>query len=72
MSILKLIATTASVVSLVYATKYAQQTIAEKMAQTGQYSDAEIQAARLGTILACTDLLGGVLDKLLNTFFKAH
>ncbi|EPG2137967.1 hypothetical protein PPD64_003773 [Providencia stuartii] len=72
MSILKLMATTASVVSLVYATKYAQQTIAEKMAQTGQYSDAEIQAARLGTILVCADLLGGVLDKLLNTFFKAH
>ncbi|EPL6454709.1 hypothetical protein N0G65_001848 [Providencia rettgeri] len=72
MSILKLIATTASVISLVYATQCAQQQIAKKMAQTGQYSDEEIQAARLGTILACADLLGGILDNLLNTFFKAH
>ncbi len=72
MSILKLIATTASVVSLIYTTQCTQQKIAEKMAQTGQYSDEEIQAARLGTILACADLLGGALDKLLNTIFKAH
>lgn len=72
MSILKLVATTTSVVALVYITHSAQKKVTEKMVLAGHYSDAEIQAARLGAVLACTNLLGGSLDKLINSVFKPN
>lgn len=72
MSILKLVATTASVVSVVYVTHCAQKKVVQKMEQAGHYTDSEIQAARLGAVLTCTNLLGGALDKLLSAVFKTH
>lgn len=72
MLILKLVATTTSVVALVYITHSVQKKVIEKMTLAGHYSDTEIQAARLGAVLACTNLLGGSLDRLLNSVFKRH
>lgn len=72
MSIFKLIATSVSVVALVSITYYAQKTVNEQLALEGKYSDTEIQAARLGATLACTTLLGGAIERLLNGLFSDH
>lgn len=72
MSVLKLIATTTSVVALSCVTHYAQKRVAEKMLIEGQFSEAEIQAARLGAVFTCTTLIGGPLDQLLNALFAKH
>ncbi|MEQ5303104.1 hypothetical protein ABN238_02705 [Providencia rettgeri] len=69
MSIFKRIATSVSVVTLVSITYYAQKTVNEQLSLEGEYSDAEIQAARLGATLACTTLLGSAMEKLLNRLF---
>lgn len=70
MSIFKLIATSVSVVTLVSITYYAQKTVNEQLTLEGEYSDAEIQAARLGATLAYTTLLGGAIERLLNGLFS--
>lgn len=70
MSIFKRIATSVSVVTLVSITYYVQQAVNEQLTLEGEYSDAEIQAARLGVTLACTTLLGGAIERLLNGLFS--
>ncbi|MGJ3353148.1 hypothetical protein [Providencia sp. Je.9.19] len=70
MSIFKLIATSVSVVTLVSITYYAQKTVNEQLTLEGEYSDSEIQAARLGATLACTTLLGDAIERLLNGLFN--
>ncbi len=72
MSVLKLIATTTSVVVLSCVAHYAQKKVAEKMLIEGQFSETEIQAAQLGAIFTCTTLIGGPLDQLLNALFAKH
>ncbi|MCK9791566.1 hypothetical protein SGI36_18095 [Providencia rettgeri] len=58
--------------TLVSITYYAQKTVNEQLALEGKYSDTEIQAARLGATLACTTLLGGAIERLLNGLFSDH
>ncbi|MEX9884313.1 hypothetical protein AB7X05_22435 [Providencia rettgeri] len=58
--------------TLVSITYYAQKTVNEQLALEGKYSDTEIQAARLGATLACTTLLGGAIERLLNGLFSNH
>lgn len=70
MSIFKLIATSVSVVTLVSITYYTQKAVNEQLMLEGEYSDSEIQAARIGATLACTTLLGGAIEKLLNGLFS--
>ncbi|WP_272514731.1 MULTISPECIES: hypothetical protein [unclassified Providencia] len=53
-------------------TYYAQKTVNEQLTLEGEYSDTEIQAARLGATLACTTLLGGAIERLLNGLFSDH
>ncbi|MTC61479.1 hypothetical protein GKR50_15925 [Providencia rustigianii] len=72
MSIFKRIATSVSVVALVSITYYAQKNVSEQLALEGEYSDAEIQAARLGATLACTALLGSAMEKMLNRLFSSN
>nr|WP_314264047.1 hypothetical protein [uncultured Moellerella sp.] len=56
--------------TLVSITYYAQKTVNEQLSLEGQYSDSEIQTARLGATLACTTLLGGAIERLLNGLFS--
>lgn len=70
MSIFKLIAASVSVVALVSMTYYTQKAVSEQLAIEGDYSNSEIQAARLATTLACTTLLGSTIEKLLNGLFS--
>ncbi|MEY0066060.1 hypothetical protein AB7W70_22060 [Providencia rettgeri] len=58
--------------TLMSITYYAQKTVNEQLALEGKYSDTEIQAARLGATLACTTLLGGAIERLLNGLFSDH
>ncbi|MEQ5296461.1 hypothetical protein ABN249_13170 [Providencia rettgeri] len=56
--------------TLVSITYYTQKTVNKQLTLEGEYTDAEIQAARLGATLACTTLLGGAIERLLNGLFS--